>query len=55
MTSVELTTALFTRADAHDATLGTYVVRFDDTALAAAAQAVRSRLAVRRRGQAATS
>ena len=32
-------TALLARADAHDATLGTYVARFDDTALAAAAQA----------------
>jgi aspartyl-tRNA(Asn)/glutamyl-tRNA(Gln) amidotransferase subunit A len=39
VSSVELTQALFARADAHDATLGTYVARFDDTALAAAAQA----------------
>jgi hypothetical protein len=39
MTSVALTAELFARADALDATLGTYVARFDDTALAAAAQA----------------
>jgi len=39
MTSVELTTMLFARADAHDSTLGTYVARFDETALAAAAKA----------------
>jgi aspartyl-tRNA(Asn)/glutamyl-tRNA(Gln) amidotransferase subunit A len=39
LTSVELTKALLARADAHDAKLGTYVVRFDESALAAAAQA----------------
>ena len=39
LTSVELTRSLLARADAHDTTLGTYVARFDDAALAAAAQA----------------
>ena len=39
LTSVELTTRLLARADAHDSTLGTYVARFDDAALAAAAKA----------------
>lgn len=39
LTSVALTKSLLARADAHDAALGTYVVRFDDSALAAAAQA----------------
>ena len=39
LTSVELTTSLLTRTAAHDSTLGTFVARFDDTALAAAAQA----------------
>ena len=37
--SVELTTALFERADELDPVLGTYMTRFDETALAAAAQA----------------
>jgi aspartyl-tRNA(Asn)/glutamyl-tRNA(Gln) amidotransferase subunit A len=39
LTSVELTKSLLASADAHDSTIGTYVARFDDTALAAAAQA----------------
>ena len=39
LTSVELTKSLLERADALDSTLGTYVARFDETALAAAAQA----------------
>lgn len=39
LTSVELTKSLFARADALDKTLGTYVARFDESALAAAAQA----------------
>ena len=39
LTSVELTRSLLARADAHDSTLGTYVARFDDAALAAAAKA----------------
>ena len=39
LTSVELTTSMLARADAHDSTLGTYIARFDDSALAAAAQA----------------
>jgi aspartyl-tRNA(Asn)/glutamyl-tRNA(Gln) amidotransferase subunit A len=39
LSSVELTTALMARADALDATLGTYVARFDETALVAAEQA----------------
>ena len=39
LTSVELTTSLLARTDAHDSTLGTFVARFDDSALAAAAQA----------------
>jgi aspartyl-tRNA(Asn)/glutamyl-tRNA(Gln) amidotransferase subunit A len=39
VSSVALTTELLRRADALDATLGTYVARFDDTALVAAAQA----------------
>ena len=36
-TSVEVTTELLERADRLDPVLGTYLVRFDDTALAAAA------------------
>ena len=39
LSSVELTTACFARADALDPELGTYLARFDDTALAAAAVA----------------
>jgi aspartyl-tRNA(Asn)/glutamyl-tRNA(Gln) amidotransferase subunit A len=39
LTSVGLTTSMLARADAHDSTLGTYIARFDDTALTAAAQA----------------
>jgi aspartyl-tRNA(Asn)/glutamyl-tRNA(Gln) amidotransferase subunit A len=39
LTSVQLTTALLARADSLDTTLGTYVARFDETALAAAEQA----------------
>jgi Asp-tRNA(Asn)/Glu-tRNA(Gln) amidotransferase A subunit family amidase len=38
-TSVELTQAAFAVADAHDAELGVYLSRFDETALAAAATA----------------
>jgi Asp-tRNA(Asn)/Glu-tRNA(Gln) amidotransferase A subunit family amidase len=37
--SVELTQACYAVADAHDAELGVYLSRFDDTALAAAARA----------------
>jgi aspartyl-tRNA(Asn)/glutamyl-tRNA(Gln) amidotransferase subunit A len=39
LTSVELTKTMLARADEHDSNLGTYVARFDDTALVAAAQA----------------
>jgi len=39
LTSVELTAACLARADAYDAELGTYLARFDDAALAAAAAA----------------
>jgi aspartyl-tRNA(Asn)/glutamyl-tRNA(Gln) amidotransferase subunit A len=39
LSSVELTTAVLERADQVDARIGTYLVRFDDTALAAAANA----------------
>ncbi len=39
LTSVELTTACFAVADSLDATLGTYIARYDDAALAAAAVA----------------
>jgi aspartyl-tRNA(Asn)/glutamyl-tRNA(Gln) amidotransferase subunit A len=39
ITSVGLTEAVFARADDLDAEIGTYLVRFDDTALAAAARA----------------
>lgn len=38
-TSVELTTACYAVADAHDAEIGAYLSRFDETALAAAAKA----------------
>lgn len=41
LTSVELTTAVLARADALDARLGTYLARFDDQALSAAATADR--------------
>ena len=41
LTSVELTTALLERADRLDPRLGTYLARFDDTALAAARTADR--------------
>lgn len=39
LTSVALTQRMFARADALDAKLGTFMVRFDETALAAAKQA----------------
>jgi aspartyl-tRNA(Asn)/glutamyl-tRNA(Gln) amidotransferase subunit A len=39
LTSVELTTACLERADAFDPSVGTYLTRFDDTALATAALA----------------
>jgi aspartyl-tRNA(Asn)/glutamyl-tRNA(Gln) amidotransferase subunit A len=39
MTSVELTTAVFARADAVDAQIGAYLARFDEPALAAAERA----------------
>jgi aspartyl-tRNA(Asn)/glutamyl-tRNA(Gln) amidotransferase subunit A len=39
LTSVALTEAVFARADEFDAQLGTYLVRFDDQALASAQQA----------------
>lgn len=41
LTSVELTTAVLARADELDARLGTYLARFDDQALSAAATADR--------------
>ena len=48
ISSLALTEGLFARADAHDATLGTYVARFDETALAAAAEADADFTVVRR-------
>jgi aspartyl-tRNA(Asn)/glutamyl-tRNA(Gln) amidotransferase subunit A len=39
ISSVELTTALLARADAHDAAVGSYLARYDEAAVAAAGQA----------------
>jgi aspartyl-tRNA(Asn)/glutamyl-tRNA(Gln) amidotransferase subunit A len=39
MASVELTTAVFARADAVDAQIGAYLARFDEPALAGAERA----------------